>query len=400
MNNLRLVSFVLPFAIACSENFDTGPAGSPDGGAGGESPDGGGTGGSPDGGTDPEAHVPSTPPPGVALLDYHLAIDVTPDGTLAVFERLTSTEAVAYFYDTVTGLSTEAAVIGDPSRHLATAISATRRLTAFRQMPVQAGVWTQGGGWLDLGSPHAAGCGPDELSGAWDVSADGRVVVGMAWDGCSPDAFLWTDANGAGTFTMLERLGSPAPGSASLPSNRATVVSDNGAVAAGFAQNGPIDRSPAVWNADGTGFLLDPDEVDAPGEVLSISADGATLAGIQAFEGFVWTSETGMVPLPRLDTSLPSDPVYPNAIADNGRLVLGGIGDAFFSIPTAFVWTAEEGTRALTDLAAAAGVDLPDGTVLCNVLAASSDGTVLIGTAFDAGFNPKTFVLRLPAGAL
>jgi hypothetical protein len=383
MNFLRIASFLLvaPALVAgCGDN---------------DSVDGG-----PDASIDPPPAdaSPEPPPPGLTLFDFLIAVDVTPDGRTAVFEEITSTEVTAILVDTVTGAVVPGGVVGNPSRNLATAISAGGTITALHGEPVQAGIWTAASGWTDLGSPHAAGCGADEISGAWDISADGHVVVGLAWDGCAPDAFLWTDAGGTGAFTSLERLGAPAPGSPSAPANRATVVSDDGSVIAGFAQNGPIDRSPAVWAADGTGFLLDPAQMDTPGEILSISPDGDLLGGLWAFDGFVWTSAGGTVFLPRLDISLPTDPVYPNAIADGG-LVFGGIGDAFFSIPTAFVWRADAGTRSLAEVAVAAGVSIPEGTILNSVLAASADGTVLIGTAMDVDFNPKTFVLRLPAGA-
>ena len=72
---------------------------------------------------------------------------------------------------------------------------------------------------------------------------------------------------------------------------------------------------------------------------------------------------------------------------------------AGWALPIAFVWTADAGTRALADVVTAAGVTLPEGTWLQSVLAASADGTVLIGTAFDGEGNPKTFVLRVPASA-
>jgi hypothetical protein len=333
------------------------------------------------------------------MLSFLIAVDVTPDGATAVFEDLTSTEATVHFVDTATGQTTLGPVVGDPSRTIATAISTTGRLTALHGEPVQAGVWTEANGWVDLGSPHAAGCGADEISAAFDISADGHTVVGLAWDGCSPDALLWTDASGTGTFRPLERMGMSAPGSTNPPANRATVISDDGTVIGGFAQNGGADRSPAVWASDGTGFMLDENNVDVPGEFLSISADGTTLAGIWGQDGFVWTAAGGLVLLPRLDISLPSDPVYPNAIARDGELVFGGIGDAFFGIPVAFVWSADAGTRALADVAAAGGVALPAGTILNSVLATSADGTVVIGTAMDVDFNPQTFVLRLDPAA-
>ena len=343
---------------------------------------------------DPDPMVdapPVAPPPGLRLLDHALAIDVTPDGRIAVFEDLSSGEAKAVVLDTVTGEILAQPAVGDPSRVMVTGISATRRISALHGEPVQAGVWSADVGWHDLGSPHPAGCGDAEVSGAFDISADGSVIVGLAWNGCAPDAFRWTD----GTFTTLQLLGTPAPGSSGTPTNRATVIADDGSVVAGFAQNGAVDRSPAVWRQDGTGFLLDPTETDVPGEVLSISASGETLAGIWGQDGFVWTEAGGLVMLPRLDISLPSDPVYPNAISADGSRVFGGIGDAFFSIPIAFVWTAADGTRSLADVAAARGIELPAGLILNSVLGASADGTVLVGTAMDQDFAPRTFVLRL-----
>jgi hypothetical protein len=38
--------------------------------------------------------------------------------------------------------------------------------------------------------------------------------------------------------------------------------------------------------------------------------------------------------------------------------------------------------------------------VLSNVMASSADGSVLVGFGFDVDFAQRSFVLRLPAGAL
>jgi probable HAF family extracellular repeat protein len=294
-------------------------------------------------------------------------------------------------YDTHTQQSFDAVSVGDPSRNIATAISDTKHVTGLHGHPTQAAVWSEAKDWVDLGSPHAAGCGDDDISGAFDISDDGSVIVGLAWNGCQPDAFRFS----GNQFTTLQVLGTsfnpPNP-----PSNRASVVSADGRVSAGFAELAPLDRSAAVWGADGTGILIDPTNVDAPSEILSINGDGTVVAGITGFDAYVWSASTGMVPIPRTDTTLPSDPIFPNAMSFDGTTVYGGIGSAFFSIPVAFVWTAADGTRALADVATAAGITLPKGLILNNVLGASSDGKVLIGVAMDAEFNPKTFVLRLP----
>jgi hypothetical protein len=332
----------------------------------------------------------------LVLLDYGLAIDITPDGKTAVFEDISTLDGKVVFYDTVTNEASVVTSVGDPTRDFASGVSAGGRVTALYADPVVAGFFTEMAGWSTVETPYAQGCDQDK-AGAWDVSADGSIVVGMVWNGCFPEAFRWTDSGGKGTYQKLEVLGTSAPGSTNPPSNRATVVSDDGKVVAGFAENGPVDRSPAIWQADGKGTLLVPQEMDAPGEVLSIDATGQTVAGILGNEGFVWTEAKGMTTMTRFDVALPSDPVYPNAMSADGTRVFGGVGNAFFSVPIAFVWTEKDGMRVLSDVAAAAGVAVPNGLVLGNVLGASADGTVLMGVAMEMDGTPKSFVLRLPA---
>jgi uncharacterized membrane protein len=343
----------------------------------------------------PPADAPTTPPPGIRMSNFEIAVDVTPDGRTAVFEDFDDDgNAQLYLVDTVTGVETHHGPIGSANRVLATGISADGKVTALHGEPVQAGVWSEAAGWTDLGSPHASGCDQD-LSGAWDISADGATVIGLAWNGCAPDAFRWR----AGTFTALQLLGQPI-GKGALPTNRATVISDDGSTIAGFASTTTLDRSAAVWSAaDGTGILLDPSNVDAPSEVLAIDAAGTTLAVSVGLDAYVWTEAAGMIPIVRFDTALPSDQIFPNAMTADGTLVFGGVGSAFFGIPQAFVWSAADGMRPLADIARAAGVDIPANTLLNSVLAASADGTVLIGMATENDVASRTFVLRLPAGA-
>lgn len=347
---------------------------------------------------DPDAALDAAPPPPpmIAFYDYAIAVDITPDGRTAVFEDFSTGRADAIVIDTVTGVIAAPVDVGDPSAALVTGVASTGRMTALHGEvdAVNAGV-LDGTTWRDLPSPYPAGCDP-QIGGAWDVSADGKVVVGFMWNGCSPVAFRWTD--GAAAVTPLDVLGAVIP--ARAPTNRATVVSDDGKVAAGFAENMAIDRTPAIWDASGHGVLLDPTDQDTPGEVLSISADGARVAGVWGNEGFTWTTAGGRVAIPRLDISLPSDPVYPNAMSADGTLVFGGIGDAFFGIPFAFVYSDAKGTRDLTVLARDAGLAIPADMVLNNVLGASTDGRVLIGTATTGDGALKTFALRLPATAL
>lgn len=319
-------------------------------------------------------------------------IDLSPDGTLAVVEDPNTGEVS--FYDVVAGTIAVEANVGDPSFNFSTGVSSDGHLSAVHGVPVQAGVW-DGSAWTDLDSPFTAGCG-EEIGSAWDISADAVVTVGMSWDGCSPAAMRWTrGSDGTITTTMLERLG--ASSGSLLPSNRATVVSDDGLVIAGFAQTEMTDRWPAVWMADGTGILLPGTPVDAPGEILSISADGSVVAGTQNFEGFTWSEADGYVVIGRLPTSFGADTAYPNAIALNGALIFGACGG--FGFTEAFVWTEAEGMRPLSAILEAADIALPPGYTLRNIIAASADGTVLLGSSATASDTPGSFVLRLPVSA-
>lgn len=336
--------------------------------------------------------------PAIRIVNLSQPVDITPDGRIAAIQDAASGTGDLYFYHTDTGALEFRTQVGDPLRTFATGISARGMVTALHNEPVQAGFWTAAAEWTDITAPYLGGCGSD-AAGAWDVSADGHVIVGLVWNGCNAEAFRW-DATGSGIMTPLQLLGESFPGSPNPPANRATVVSDNGAVAAGWAGTSLVDRSPAIWKADGTGVLLTGFPADAPGEVLSISADGAMVAGIWGGDGFYWTQASGTVNIGKLPDADPAfGDSYANAIAASGKLIFGGSGNPFFVTPHAFVWTAAAGMRQLDSVAVASGVTLPSDYVLSNVLGASADGTVVLGTALGPNFNTVTFVLTLPLSA-
>ena len=331
----------------------------------------------------------SVPPePGVWWFTDVIPVDVAPTGATALFQSMTSIEGELFILDTESWALTSVTTLGDATKDMATGLSEDGRISALHGLPVEAGVWDPADGWTDLPSPYATGCDPDN-GGAFDLSDDGAVVVGLMWEGCAPAAFRWTDEGGV---LPLERLGEGYEGS--LATNRATVVSGDGQVVAGFAANGVLDRTPAVWAADGSGSLLDAAEQDVTGEVLSIDRTGATLAGLRGMDGFLWTDADGYTDLGRVDTALPTDPVYPNALSADGRLAFGGVGSEYFTVPVAFVWSAADGMRALQPLLADAGIDL-GGATLTSVVAVSDDGSTLIGRAFDADFALVSFVVRV-----
>lgn len=326
-------------------------------------------------------------------------VDISPDGNLALLEDRYSGSGAMYQFNVTTGALTRTGSIGDIGYDFSTGISTDGRVSGVYNVPVSAGIYTPGAGWTNIGTQYAGGCDIN-IAGAYDVSADGHVVVGIMWDGCNAAAFRWTDASGQGVFLPLQVLGTPWPGSTAAPSNRASRVSDNGLVVGGFAQTDIVDRWPAVWRADGTGFMLTGFPPDAPGEVLSINTDGSMVAGIWNSEGFYWTSASGTVDIGRLTTSDPSDPVYPTSIAAGGQLIFGTVGSPWaVNSPAAFVWTAAAGMQSLEQLAIAAGVPMPPGYHLIRATAASTDGTIVLGAATDAKGMEASFVLRLPVSA-
>lgn len=339
--------------------------------------------------------------PSFKLVNVFQPVDLTPDGSIALMQQYNQ-NGDFYFYHTDTGDLEFKGSVGDASRDEALAISADGAVAGIHGVPTQAGIWTPRGGWTDLPSVFTNGCG-DEVASAWDITANGRTVVGMAWDECGVQAFKW-DATGSGIMTLLQRLGESFPGNTLAPSNRATVVSDDGSVIAGWAQTAQVDRYPAVWRPDGTGFLLDGGGIatsDTPGEVMATSGDGKFLAGYWGENAFYWTQAGGVVSIGRLPPADEFDfhGAIANAISDDGKLIFGVSGQPFFGSANAFVWTQGAGMKKLADVITAAGLTIPEGTTLTNVIASSTDGTVILGQATKADFNIVSFVVHLPRSA-
>lgn len=339
--------------------------------------------------------APAQPLGTIAFVPGMRGEDLTPDGSLAVLTDLSSIDGDFYSYDTTSDVLALEGSTGDALFDFTTGISANLRVSAIHGKPEEAGLWTAGGGWLDLGNVHPVGCEYDagthaqNQGGGWDISADGTVTVGLLWNVCDAEAFRWTDAGGPGAFVPLDVLGQ---------NSRATKISDDGSLAGGFAQTALVDRWPAIWDANGVGTLIPSGGVftdDSPGEVLSISADGSLVAGTWALEGFLWTQAGGVVKL----GTLPGGQTFPNTIAANGQLIFGQTSDGLFEPPYPFVWTAADGMRSLNTILAASGVVIPPDLTLDNVKAASTDGSVLIGSAYDQAFLPHTFILKLPVSA-
>ncbi|HMU61873.1 MAG TPA: hypothetical protein PKA66_08830 [Gemmatimonadales bacterium] len=355
-----------------------------------------------------------TPIPGatLALIPNLRAEDISADGKTVLLTDPFSATADFYFYDVATKVSTLKGAAGDAQFDFTTGISNGQRVSAIHGKPEQAGLWEQAGGWLDLGNIYPTGCefdtdtGAQDQSGGWDIDSAGHVAVGLVWNACNAEAFMWSDAAGSGGFITLDLIGDSVPENGNPPINRATVISDNGLVAAGFASQTAdiegsiywIDRRPALWTATGAGSFIPSGGVftdDSPGEVLAIAGNGSLVTGVWSQMPFIWSSTLGTVNL--ASGTYEGFQGWGQATALDGQVVYGTMQEGFFGAPFPFFWTQAGGVVSLLDVAAANGITLPENYYWEAVVAASADGTLIVGAAYDETFTLNTYVLKVPA---
>jgi probable HAF family extracellular repeat protein len=249
---------------------------------------------------------------------------------------------------------------------------------------VQAAIWQRAAEWQLLGSfgPGAAPC-DRSLSSASDTSSDGRVVVGLAQNGCTlAHAFRWEESTG-----MVD-LGSSVAGRDSS----ARAVSGDGRVVVGFQERSDGTRQGARW-VDGRQELVPSPAGSVSGfvgDANSTNHDGSIVVGrICRFgnpldqSAWVWTPGEGIrcLPAPALRPS--PGPVIitdANGLSDDGRIVGGRQGVASSNDSDAVIWI--DGTPSyLKDYLRANGI--PDaferwintGTITD----VSPDGRILVG---------------------
>jgi probable HAF family extracellular repeat protein len=252
--------------------------------------------------------------------------------------------------------------------------------------------WTEAGGRVDLGDAPG---GLENGVGYGDgVSADGSMVVGTTNSQNGIEAFRWTEAGG---FQLLGDL--PGGNYAS----RAFDISADGSIVVGesySAASQPFGWPEAfVWSEENGMRALG----DLPGGVFrstaqAISADGSMVVGTSSIEGgveaFRWTEATGMVGLGMLregDTGS-----FAQGVSGDGRWIVGTgtrsemftteSGDTYWrTIYIAYLWDEDHGMRDLQELIEQElGLDL-GGWQLQQARAISDDGTVIVGH----GINPE-----------
>jgi len=248
----------------------------------------------------------------------------------------------------------------------------------------QAAIWQRSAEWKLLGSvvPNALPC-DTLLSSGYGVSADGKVIVGLAWNGCQfARAFRWEESTG-----MVD-LGSTVPDRGS----RANGVSGNGRVVVGWQEHALGYRQGARW-VDGRQTIFT-GPADIVGEAFAATTDGSTIVGQSCRFGdpqdqsaWSWTATGGVVCLPPPRLRLPL--VYTGAaytVSDDGRVIAGA--QSFGLESEAVIWI-DRVPSYLKDYLRAHGVPSAfEGWVNTGgVFGMSRDGRVLVGS----GAGPTDF---------
>ena len=239
-----------------------------------------------------------------------------------------------------------------------------------------AAIWTEANGWQGLGwLPQALSC-PSRSTG-YDISGDGTTVVGLSWDGCSGRGFRWTQATGMQELQNLANGG-----------NRATTISGDGSVIAGFAQ-GSFSRTPAYWAPDLSGFVLDQ---TFQGEVYGTNENGTVSVGTLFFSGLYYSAfkRDALGNLTNLG-SLNQDWAGNATDLSEDETVIVGYDNVGLA-REAWVWTEADGIISLDDRLAALGITGTPETLVCR--ACSDDGNIVVGGAGDGFFDSSGFIVE------
>jgi probable HAF family extracellular repeat protein len=244
---------------------------------------------------------------------------------------------------------------------------------------VRATQWMDGGAGVSLGNlPGGFG------TVANGVNASGSVIVGYGFTQMGLGAFRWSETDG---LTELSDL----PGGA--VSSYATRVSDDGLVIVGDSM-GATGQEAAIWTSDGAVRGLG----DFPGgaalsTALDVSADGAVVVGYgfstNGYEAFRWTEADGLVALGDLPGG--SYMAQGVGVSGGGDFVVGRSLSGFGQ--EAFLWSADAGMIALGDL--------PGGQYSSIANAVTDDGMMVVGRGSTVIGNeavvwtPSTGMVRL-----
>lgn len=249
-------------------------------------------------------------------------------------------------------------------------------------------------------------------SSAYDISANGSVVVGLGW--ITPQrahAFRW-DAS-TGQTTDLGAI-------ASISSSRPNAVSADGSVAVGWDEDDVTGTWRAArWVGTNESLLgsLDPnDPINGWSECYAVSSNGQFIAGESGTglstpsfwpeqHGFRWDAANGLIDI----GTTPVDPfgwgthsTIPTAISDDGRTIVGFAGVAAFgpgAIRPSFIWREGSGLSELQPWVVAMGASAAASWTFEYTAGMSADGRVIVGHGYDTSFQRQVWRIELPPSA-
>ncbi|QDT70964.1 hypothetical protein I41_01190 [Lacipirellula limnantheis] len=214
---------------------------------------------------------------------------------------------------------------------------------------------------------------------AFDISADGTVVVGQSW-GANVFAFRWTQATG------MTSLGSGPGGS--LPALASAISGDGQTIIGELSSNKPFkwtqiggvaEISPRFYPTAATSFN---GSIITGGNGRDLSWDGSVVAGIEFNEGYIEKNgvRTWIGDLPGSDYRSAAQ-----AISPDGTMVVGGsatllnVGDSQIETDLAIYWTENTGLVPLRDWPNASAYDVSE-----TKLAIVGSGSPAFGTSWTA----------------
>lgn len=238
-----------------------------------------------------------------------------------------------------------------------------------------------------------------DQSTASGVNANGSVIVGAMYDSRfvnTPGAMRWTAATG------MQNIGVASPGHVGA---EFTGLSRDGSTAIGISNPGFNGGRAYSWTEsggwrflpmpDGFGAVYDarPVQANFDGSIIvgyssNFSAPGATSAGI------LW--QYGM---PRdLGTFGQDWSMFPQAVSDNGSVIVGGARNVETRRDVAVIWLNGGGPVNFQDYLASLGVGVPSGWQIAACGSVSADGNTVSGVATD-GQRLQGFIATIPTPA-
>lgn len=269
--------------------------------------------------------------------------------------------------------------------------------------------WSASSGtWTFL--PGLGGTSGTSLSSAYDMSADGSVVVGLGWITSNrAHAFRWDSSTGQTTD-----LGAMA---GNLSSSRPNAVSPDGVAAAGWDE----DDITGVWRAARWVGLtenllgsLDPsDPINGPSQAYAVSSNGQYVAGESSTglytpsgwnenHAFRWDAVNGLIDA----GTTPVDPfgwgnhaTTPVAISDDGRTIVGFSGIAAFGpgvVRPQFIWREGSPMSLIGPYLVSLGASSAATFTFESIAGMSADGRVIAGHGRNAAFQRVGWIAVLP----